>query len=142
MLAAAFEKTLMNPKEGERLIKGFEDMPEFISCLLSFIASPSMNLPTKHAVSIYFKNFIKAHWVPVEDSSGRIAEEVRNNVKANIIPTLFNCKEKTIQSQMVESIIIIAALEYPNDWPTLLDASNTMVLGPYHFKLFYFYRNS
>ncbi len=44
-------------------------------------------------------------------------------MKLNVLPTLFACKEKNIQSQIVESIIIIAAVEFPDSWPTLLDVS-------------------
>ena len=117
---------MVNPKEGEALIKEFERIPEFSSCLLTFVGSETLHVGTKLAVSIYLKNFIKANWdTEAEDGQAvvEIGEADRSNLKVRIIDILCKCREKSIQSQLIETVVIMAANNYTETWQNLLDVS-------------------
>lgn len=96
------------------------------------------------AGAVYFKNYIKRHWVNVsildiflfssftnyskqdnEDAVNKIAEQDRVEIKNQIVQLMITVPEK-LQLQISDALTLIAASDFPEKWESLLPVNYIM----------------
>ncbi|KAF8822295.1 importin-beta N-terminal domain-containing protein [Cardiosporidium cionae] len=106
-----------------------EKHPGFVKCLLqvtqhtaasSIPSATDVDSTLSLAAAIYFKNFIRANWnQPTQQ--GPLLSDDRTAVKQNLLSLLLMTRaSKAIQAQLAEALAMIAEVEFPLEWPTLL----------------------
>lgn len=91
--------------------------PEFLSCLLQVIESNSLPTAVRQLAAICFKNHIKRHW----DAPEGILSEDRTLVKGRVLDLIIGTStERQIQTQLSSAIEMIAVVDFPSDWSSLL----------------------
>ncbi|ODV60097.1 Nmd5p [Ascoidea rubescens DSM 1968] len=151
--------------QAERSLKNFlTTQPNFLSSCISLIAlsDNQINEFIKHSTSIYLKNQIKKNWEYTDSnppsksskSSIIIPSEEKQLIKSNLLNLLLSdqfsidynsSSNNHIKAQILVCLLHIISLEYPNDWPNLLndavsllnnslDEQNKLFIGLYCFK--------
>lgn len=93
--------------------------PDFSISLLRIIASEQYPAAVRLASALAFKNFIRRNWTDVEGNYKLPAQEVLT-IKSELIG-LMTSVQPTIQSQLGESISLIAESDFWEKWDTLVD---------------------
>ncbi|KAH7073441.1 CAS/CSE protein [Paraphoma chrysanthemicola] len=106
-------------KEAEAAIQQEQTKPGFSLTLLHIVASDSVPQTTRLASALYFKNFIKRHWVD-EDGNYRLPEDEVVAIKRELIGLMVSVPPN-LQSQLGEAISAIAASDFWERWDTLVD---------------------
>lgn len=90
--------------------------------LLNLIDKAQMDMTTRVAGAIAFKNYIKRNWAAHLDSDGpdRIHESDRNTIKTLIV-TLMLHSPVALQKQLSDAVSIIGKYDFPKKWPQLID---------------------
>lgn len=118
-LSLLLEQSL-NPqtsKQAEQQLRAQEDTQGFALTLLHVVASTNLNISTRLAGALFFKNFIKRKWV---DEDGRYLNSDVDLIKHEIIPLMITLPNN-LQVQIGEAVSIIADSDFPERWPTLID---------------------
>ncbi|KAI8149148.1 Cse1-domain-containing protein [Fennellomyces sp. T-0311] len=113
----------LNPasqKQAERQLAEVEVQQGFPLLLLKLIGDNGADLTLRFAGSLYFKNYIKRHWVPDNENANKIALQDRETIKAEIVQLLISVPEK-IQLQISDALSIMAAEDFPDNWDNLLE---------------------
>ncbi|KAF9013048.1 armadillo-type protein [Cyathus striatus] len=123
--------TTFNPdpnirKAAELQIRKIGNEEGMITALLQIIASDSIDLPTKQAVSVWLKNRIHTTYTleapsPRRPELGVISPSDRAALRAHILPLLANSPSKSISVQLANVLKAIVAHDFPARWPGLLD---------------------
>ncbi|CAO3609832.1 unnamed protein product [Mucor hiemalis] len=72
------------------------------------------------ASAVYFKNYVKRHWVrDNEEVADKIAEQDRKEIKNQIVQLMITVPEK-LQLQISDALALIAASDFPEKWENLL----------------------
>ncbi|KAI8375933.1 Cse1-domain-containing protein [Radiomyces spectabilis] len=112
----------LNPatqKQAERQLAEVEIQQNFPLLLLKLISDESADLTLRFAGSLFFKNYIKRHWVPDNENANHIAMQDRMAIKAQIIQIMISVPEK-LQLQISDALSIIAEEDFPENWDNLL----------------------
>lgn len=130
-LAALFQQTLMpEQRQGaEEQIAALQAQPRFSLLLLALIQSESASTAIRLAAAIQFKNRCKLCWDPedAEDTPGGVlGEEEKSVIRAQLLPVLVALAgaptpSQAILAQLNESIALVAAVDFPEQWPSLID---------------------
>ncbi|WFD28155.1 importin-alpha export receptor [Malassezia nana] len=131
-LASLFQQTL-NPaqrKAAEEQLAQLQGQPRFAFLLLALVQSESASTAIRLAAAIQFKNLCKMRWSidsetedPVE---GAVHPEEKAAIRQQLVPVLVALASvptpsQAILSQMNESIALVAASDFPDVWPELID---------------------
>ncbi|ORX83104.1 ARM repeat-containing protein [Anaeromyces robustus] len=100
----------------ELTLKEYEIQDNFMNAVLTVICSENIDLGTRHAASIYFKNRIRRGWDTEKDA---ISENDKAFIKQNIIEALSKVPP-VIRTQLTSSINIIICNDFPEKWPQLI----------------------
>lgn len=97
--------------------------PEHPLEVLRLIDSNACSPPVQQAAAVHFKNLVKHGWDESKDGEDRkgivISPADRNTIKDNLVELM--CKApRSIQAQISESISLIAEVDFPKNWQTLL----------------------
>lgn len=106
-------------KEAEFRLKNMETFPGFSVNLLNLVASHHLSLPVHLAGALYFKNLIRRKYMS-QDGVRIIPVEDAICIKRDIIRIMTTLPPQ-VELQVAESISLIAELDFPHDWPTLVD---------------------
>ncbi|KAG2207684.1 hypothetical protein INT47_011804 [Mucor saturninus] len=113
----------LNPatqKEAGYNLSQVEIQQGFPLLLLKLISDDSVDQTLRMAGAIYFKNYIKRHWVQDnEDSVDKIAEQDRVEIKNQIVQLMITVPE-ILQLQISDALTLIAASDFPEKWESLL----------------------
>ncbi|KAI7887654.1 HRC135 protein [Mucor mucedo] len=113
----------LNPatqKEAGYNLSQVEIQQGFPLLLLKLISDDSVDQTLRMAGAIYFKNYIKRHWVQDnEDSADKIAEQDRVEIKNQIVQLMITVPE-ILQLQISDALTLIAASDFPEKWESLL----------------------
>jgi exportin-2 (importin alpha re-exporter) len=96
-----------------------EKQPGFASVLLEIVASTSIEVPTRQAASLFFKNYVKRNWDEDEEGA-KIATADRQLVKDNIVAFMTQMPP-ALQVQVGEAVTLIADSDFPSKWENLID---------------------
>ncbi|ORY85547.1 importin-alpha re-exporter [Protomyces lactucae-debilis] len=107
-------------KQAEERLRQAETQSGFASVLLEIVASTSIDLPTRQAASLFFKNYVKRNWEDDEEGQ-KIALSDRQLVKDNIV-SFMTRMPPTLQVQVGEAVTLIADTDFPAKWDYLIDS--------------------
>ncbi|KAG7357222.1 Cse1 family protein [Nitzschia inconspicua] len=123
LLADTLSYNDVNRQRAEGLLGEAAKQRGFLITLLQLIETPTVDDGIKQSAAVYFKNTLKAAWDTSKDEEDRkgifISDGDRTDIKENLVELMCTAKP-LIQSQISEAISIIAAVDYPAQWPTLL----------------------
>ncbi|KAH8308305.1 hypothetical protein KR059_010228 [Drosophila kikkawai] len=126
LLAGYLQQTLSaDPnvrRPAEKLLESTELQQNYPVLLLNLIDKAQMDMTTRVAGAIAFKNYVKRNWAAHEDSDGpdRIHESDRNTIKTLIV-TLMLHSPVALQKQLSDAVSIIGKHDFPKKWPQLID---------------------
>ncbi|XP_053200432.1 exportin-2-like [Panonychus citri] len=107
-------------RPAEKYLQTIEGNANYPILLLTLIDKQQIDMNTRVAGSLVFKNFVKRNWRCDDDASDKISQADRNMVKSLIIGLMLKSDEK-IQRQLSEAVSIIGREDFPARWPNLLD---------------------
>lgn len=96
-----------------------ENQPRFSISLMHIVASDDVDLNTRLAGALFFKNFIKRRWTD-EDGNYLIPQQDVHILKTEIIGLMVQLP-KTLRSQVGEAVSIMAESDFPSKWPELFE---------------------
>lgn len=106
----------------ERLLVQATQNPLFVTASLQLIALRNGVIPTtvRQMAAIYMKNHVKKHW-DIPEKSGGMQDTDRALIKVQIVDlAIQTTSERSIYTQLASTIQLIAAVDFPSDWTTLL----------------------
>lgn len=113
----------LNPvlqKEAAFNLSQVEIQQGFPLILLRLISDESADPTLRITAAVYFKNYIKRHWViDNEQALDTIAPSDRAAIKQEIVQLMITVPEK-IQLQISDALTLIAAADFPDRWEGLL----------------------
>lgn len=120
-LATCLEHSLspQHAREAEKQLKSLESNPGFPVTLLHVISSTNLAVLVRLAGAVFFKNLIRRKWSN-EDGEHLFAPEDVNYIKLEIVNIMIKLPNN-LQTQLGESISIIAELDFPHKWEGLID---------------------
>ncbi|KAL5250460.1 hypothetical protein ACHWQZ_G016253 [Mnemiopsis leidyi] len=104
-------------KEAEKFLASVERQQHFPILCLNLVSMESCDMSVRVAGSVYFKNMVKRLWKV--DGEDKLHASDRNQVKTLIVDLMLNSPE-SIQRQLSDSITIIGAEDFPENWPNLI----------------------
>lgn len=131
-LASLFQQTLSpeHRKVAEEQIAQLQAQPRFAFLLLALVQSESSSTSIRLAAAIQFKNMCKTRW-DVDDETedpvfGAIGNDEKHAIRQQLVPVLVSLASaatpsQAILSQINESIALVAASDFPDAWPSLID---------------------
>ncbi|KAF5343738.1 hypothetical protein D9756_011534 [Leucocoprinus leucothites] len=108
-------------KEAEHALSAVSTQPGFLGVLLQLVLNSSQDRSARLAASIYLKNIAKTRW---EEEVQPLLEQDKVALRGQLVPamlSLSNPTDKTIRMQIAESVSLIAELDFPKNWPDLID---------------------
>ncbi|KAI0329277.1 Cse1-domain-containing protein [Cubamyces sp. BRFM 1775] len=114
----------LNPstrKQAEQSLQSLSIQPGFLSHLLTLVLQTSQDRAVRLAASVYLKNLVKSRW---EDDEPHVADGDRSSLREALVPAMIqlsNASDKAIRAQVAESISLIAKVDFPEQWPDLVD---------------------
>mmetsp|Transcript_61393 Transcript_61393/g.73848 ORF Transcript_61393/g.73848 Transcript_61393/m.73848 type:complete len:977 (+) Transcript_61393:114-3044(+) len=122
-------------KDAERNLTEVQKLPGFSLQILNLVASVT-NPNIRLSAAVIFKNFVKHNWDANSDSAAiEIGQSDRNTIKTHLVQLMCEVPVQ-VQKQCSESISLIAAVDFPMNWQSLLpeliskfDSQNMQVLN-------------
>eukprot|EP00934_Nitzschia_sp_Nitz4_P009244 Nitzschia sp. Nitz4//scaffold21_size171442//24428//27509//NITZ4_002145-RA/size171442-processed-gene-0.41-mRNA-1//-1//CDS//3329542363//9234//frame0 len=113
-------------KAAEAHLTQLSTTPQHPLDVLRLIASADASSPpVRQAAAVHFKNMVKNGWDESKDAEDRkgvvISPADRNTIKENLVELMCTVPP-IIQSQISESISLIADVDYPKNWQNLVPA--------------------
>lgn len=109
-------------KQAETSLTSLSTQPGFILALLRLVLDErGGERAVRLAGGVYLKNLVKLRW---EEDVNPISEQDKVALRAELVPgmiVLSNPADKTIRAQVAESVSLIAELDFPEKWETLID---------------------
>lgn len=87
--------------------------------MLELVSNRALDLPTRQAGALFFKNYIKRRWSD-EDGPSTISQEDKYFVKSAIVTTMTSLPT-SLQVQVGEAVTLIANTDFPARWENLID---------------------
>ncbi|KAF2274253.1 Cse1-domain-containing protein [Westerdykella ornata] len=106
-------------KQAEAAIAQEQVKPGFSLALLNIVAESSFPNTIRLSSALYFKNFIKRHWVDA-DGNHQLPESEVSAIKSELIGLMVSVPAN-LQAQLGEAISVIADSDFWQRWDTLVD---------------------
>ncbi|KAI9288300.1 putative importin-alpha export receptor [Umbelopsis sp. AD052] len=106
-------------KQAEQSLAQVEVQRNFPLLVIKLIGDQSADQTLRFAASVFFKNYVKRHWVPDDENANKIYPEDRAAIKSQIVDLMISVPER-LQFQVSEALSIIASSDFPEDWQELL----------------------
>ncbi|KAI8459413.1 Cse1-domain-containing protein [Phakopsora pachyrhizi] len=112
-----------NRRLAEQRLENAKRDSSFGQLMISITQDQNLNISIRQASALAFKNWIKGSWPnSEEDQSQRINQNDRQNIKSRLIPVLISLAQNhNLQVQYTETVSIIASIDFPGQWPDLID---------------------
>ncbi|KAH8279559.1 hypothetical protein KR018_000957 [Drosophila ironensis] len=126
LLAGYLQQTLSpDPsvrRPAEKLLESTELQQNYPLLLLNLIDKTEMDMTTRVAGAIAFKNYVKRNWAAHEDSGepDRIHSSDRVTIKTLIVTMMLH-SPLAVQKQLSDAVSIIGKHDFPTKWPQLID---------------------
>lgn len=114
-------------KQAEAALEGLSTQQGFLFALLQLIIADGGDQSARLAGAVYLKNLVRSRWEEGEGSGG-LAEADKTALRDGLVSAILAVSggggvNGRIRAQMAESIALIAELDFPEKWPTLIDVS-------------------
>ncbi|KAL1949825.1 hypothetical protein VTO73DRAFT_8706 [Trametes versicolor] len=115
----------LNPssrKQAEQSLQSLSVQPGFLTHLLTLVLQGTQDRAVRLAASVYLKNIVKSRW---EDDEPPVPEADRAALRNALVPAMIqlsNASDKAVRAQVAESISLIAKVDFPEQWPDLVDS--------------------
>ncbi|KAK4517849.1 uncharacterized protein ATC70_001197 [Mucor velutinosus] len=107
-------------KDAAHNLSQVEVQQGFPILLLKLISDESVDQTLRIAGAVYFKNYIKRHWVnDNEEEADKIAPQDRLEIKNQIVQLMITVPDK-LQLQISDALSLIAESDFPEHWESLL----------------------
>lgn len=108
--------------QADKILKSIENEPGFSINLLHVIASTNLSQSIRLAGALYFKNLIKRKWLDGDGDGNNYLLPIDdvNKIKLEIIDIMIQLPNQ-LQVQIGEAITLIAELDFPHNWPNLIE---------------------
>ncbi|ORX59935.1 ARM repeat-containing protein [Piromyces finnis] len=110
----------------ELALKDYEKQENFMNVVLTIICSEDVDMGTRHAAAIYFKNRIRKGWNNNSTNFIGISENDKEFIKLNIIEALSKVPQ-VIRTQLTSSINIVICNDWPEKWPQLVPSLTALL---------------
>ncbi|KAK9813831.1 hypothetical protein WJX73_000701 [Symbiochloris irregularis] len=120
ILAACTHPNLQQRQAAEATLKQFQHSKGQLVNLLRVAVEPSLDLGTRQAAAITFKNLVRHDWA-ADDPSSPIPAEDKQAVRENLLESLIRAPP-IIQKQLGECLKDVLHADYPLRWPSLLQS--------------------
>lgn len=122
-LVALFTQTL-NPNLAQRRAAEEElgrakVQPECVLTVLQILSQETVDLAVRQSAAVFFKNLVKAHWSPEDETAYTVPAATKTQVKDGLL-SLFLFVPAKLQAQLSEAMSLIATHDFPAQWPNLL----------------------
>ncbi|KAI0636204.1 Cse1-domain-containing protein [Trametes polyzona] len=114
----------LNPatrKQAEQNLQSLSVQPGFLTHLLTLVLQSTQDRAVRLAASVYLKNLVKSRW---EDDEPPVPQPDRAALREALVPAMIqlsNASDKAVRAQVAESISLIAKIDFPEQWPDLVD---------------------
>ncbi|VDB88356.1 unnamed protein product [Peniophora sp. CBMAI 1063] len=115
----------LNPqtrKQAEQTLTSYSDQPGFLTSLLQLVLEGSQDNATRLAAAVYLKNQAKTRWLPEDPRP--ISDADKAALRPRLVPAMIALsapKDKAVRAQIAESVSLIAEIDFPDQWPDLID---------------------
>lgn len=107
----------------EGVLQEASKQPGHLLAVLQLVGDAGVNDAIRQGAAVHFKNIVKAAWDEAKDAEDRkgiaISGQDRTTIKTNLVE-LMSTVPPRIQSQVSESISLIAEVDFPQKWDNLL----------------------
>ena len=93
--------------------------PQCVLTVLQILTHEGVDIAIRQAASVFFKNLVKAHWTPEDETAYTIPADTKTQVKDGLL-SLFLFVPAKLQAQLSEAMSLIATHDFPDQWPNLL----------------------
>lgn len=93
--------------------------PQYTLTLLQLLTEERIELPVRQAGAVFFKNLVKQHWAPEDETAFTIQGDVKAQVREGLLRLILFVPER-LQAQLSEALALVAKHDFPAQWPTLL----------------------
>ena len=104
----------------EQYLTSVKQAPQFTVTLLRLTGATDGNPLVRQSASVYFKNMVKNHWNPPEDSENfTLLDADKELIKPHLVELMLSVEER-YEKQLSDAIGRIADCDFPDKWPTLM----------------------
>lgn len=107
----------------ETVLQEASKRPGHLLEVLQLVDNAQINEAVRQGAAVHFKNLVKAAWDETKDVEDRkgvvISTQDRTTIKMHLVELMCTVPHR-IQSQVSESISLIAEVDYPQNWDNLL----------------------
>ncbi|KAI0647875.1 ARM repeat-containing protein [Trametes meyenii] len=125
LFACTFSPDPNVQKRAELEIRKLGGQEGLITTVLAIIGNDSVDLATRQAAAVYFKNRVYSSYF-VDAAAPRpdqvpIPVSDRNHLKASVLPLIASSPSRAITVQLAGALKNVVARDFPEQWPTLAD---------------------
>lgn len=106
-------------KAAENFLSSVEGNEKYPQLLLHVVGSEDTDTNVRMASAIAFKNLVKKHWRRTSDTSTKISDQDRVEVK-KVIVSLMLRMPAVLQKQLSDAISVIGGEDFPDHWKDLI----------------------
>jgi hypothetical protein len=103
----------------ETFLGAVKTSPQFSVTLLKLLEAKGNSPVVRQSAAIYFKNIVKNHWRQREDEEFVLPDADKELLKPHLVSLMLSVEAK-YEKQLSEAISIIADVDFPDRWPSLL----------------------
>ena len=120
LFAATLNPDLNQRKAAEEELGRAKLQPQCVLTVLQILTQEGVDLAVRQSAAVFFKNLVKGHWAPEDETAYAVPAETKTQVKDGLL-SLFLYVPPRLQAQLSEAMSLIASHDFPNAWPKLLD---------------------
>ncbi|CAG8598816.1 6838_t:CDS:10 [Acaulospora colombiana] len=127
-LSAIFHASLDpgSRKQAEKALEDYSAQPGFALHLLKLALEGSQDRAVRLAASVYLKNIARKRWVQdPEDDVQPISSGDKAQLRSHLVPAMIQLSQpgdKALRAQIAETVSLVAAADFPEEWSSLFDA--------------------
>ncbi|KAI6188886.1 Exportin-2 [Aphelenchoides besseyi] len=107
-------------RQSEEAVKSCSKEAGYGVALLQVAVKEDMDAGVRLAAAIALKNFIRCNWDPENELAvASLGDAERQQIRHAVLVSMFTVANP-IRPQLLESVCLIGARDFPNDWPELI----------------------
>ncbi|KAH8989143.1 ARM repeat-containing protein [Lactarius akahatsu] len=131
LFATTYDSNPNTRKAGELAVRKLAGQEGVIPALLQIIASDSVDIATRQAISVWIKNRVASSYGAEPARGGPdynpISPADRAALKTNILPLLAGSPSRVITVQLASTLKTLISHDFPERWPELLGGAKALL---------------